>query len=370
MTESIDPYHKWLGIPPELQPPNHYRLLGIDDFEDDREVIERAADRQMAHIRTYQAGQHVAASQKILNEITGAKLCLLSREKKRSYDAELRAHKAERAAASERSVPAAKPHAPASSSRGASIKVEPDPQESATNIRPAPRSRLARHSVQGWRHPAILAAAGASSLLVLLLVMVLSGSDGGSPDLANDDSARGPGLIEPNPPPAPGAPDPSVPETFDPNIDPSDKTVRAASLPGVVIDNKDGIDIGNWRIRSPKGERFVGSDYFIDNGSGGGDVAVRFALPVTLAPGWYEVRISYPSGADRASNLKVEVGAADGVEIVTVNQRQAPEIDGLFHSLGRYRFDRNGRNSVVITNDGADGTVVVDAVQFVPTEAP
>ena len=25
----MDPYHVWLGIPPEEQPPNHYRLLGI-----------------------------------------------------------------------------------------------------------------------------------------------------------------------------------------------------------------------------------------------------------------------------------------------------------------------------------------------------
>lgn len=23
----FDPYHKWLGIPPKDQPPNHYRLL-------------------------------------------------------------------------------------------------------------------------------------------------------------------------------------------------------------------------------------------------------------------------------------------------------------------------------------------------------
>ena len=26
--EAIDPYHKWLGIPPHEQPANHYRLLG------------------------------------------------------------------------------------------------------------------------------------------------------------------------------------------------------------------------------------------------------------------------------------------------------------------------------------------------------
>ena len=36
----FDPYHKWLGIPPKDQPPNHYRLLGVDLFESDPDVID------------------------------------------------------------------------------------------------------------------------------------------------------------------------------------------------------------------------------------------------------------------------------------------------------------------------------------------
>ena len=39
MTATFDPYHAWLGIPPKDQPPNHYRLLGIELFEQDTEVI-------------------------------------------------------------------------------------------------------------------------------------------------------------------------------------------------------------------------------------------------------------------------------------------------------------------------------------------
>ncbi len=45
-TESFDPYHRWLGIPAKHQPPDHYRLLGIEQFEPDAEVIRDAADRQ------------------------------------------------------------------------------------------------------------------------------------------------------------------------------------------------------------------------------------------------------------------------------------------------------------------------------------
>jgi hypothetical protein len=86
----FDVYHRWLGIPPEEQPPDHYRLLGIPRFETDVEVIRDAAARQMAHVRTYHLGEHAELSQKILNELGTAKACLLNPRKKAAYDAKLR----------------------------------------------------------------------------------------------------------------------------------------------------------------------------------------------------------------------------------------------------------------------------------------
>jgi hypothetical protein len=37
--EKIDPYHLWLGIPRERQPPNHYTLLGVELFERQAEAF-------------------------------------------------------------------------------------------------------------------------------------------------------------------------------------------------------------------------------------------------------------------------------------------------------------------------------------------
>ena len=91
MASGFDPYYKWLGIPPEEQPPNHYRLLGLRLFESDPEVIEAASDQRMAHLRTYQTGQYSAFSQKLLNEVAAARVCLLSQERRARYDAALRA---------------------------------------------------------------------------------------------------------------------------------------------------------------------------------------------------------------------------------------------------------------------------------------
>ena len=85
-TEQFDPYRKWLGIPPKDQPAHHYRLLGIPVFESDPDVIQNAADRQMAHLRNFQRGKNAADSQKIINELAAAKVCLLTEAKKSEYD--------------------------------------------------------------------------------------------------------------------------------------------------------------------------------------------------------------------------------------------------------------------------------------------
>ncbi len=91
MAEAFDAYYVWLGIGPEEQPAHHYRLLGIRLFEPNPEVIDSAADRQMAHLRTFQQGRNAALSQRMLNEVSAARVCLLNPATKAAYDAQLRA---------------------------------------------------------------------------------------------------------------------------------------------------------------------------------------------------------------------------------------------------------------------------------------
>jgi hypothetical protein len=85
----FDPYYVWLGIPPKHQPADHYRLLGLERFESDPRVIESAADRQMAHVKTFQTGKNSADSQQVLNHLAQARNCLLSPQKT-DYDRRLR----------------------------------------------------------------------------------------------------------------------------------------------------------------------------------------------------------------------------------------------------------------------------------------
>ncbi len=89
MLKEFDPYHKWLAIPPDKQPPNHYQLLGVEELESDPDVIDSAADQRMSHLRSCQSGKNAELSQRLLNEISTARITLLNAEKKAVYDEQL-----------------------------------------------------------------------------------------------------------------------------------------------------------------------------------------------------------------------------------------------------------------------------------------
>jgi pSer/pThr/pTyr-binding forkhead associated (FHA) protein len=65
--------------------------LGIPLWESDPQVIVMAAQRQMAHVKTFSIGAHSERSQQILNELARAKICLLNPMRRALYDAALRA---------------------------------------------------------------------------------------------------------------------------------------------------------------------------------------------------------------------------------------------------------------------------------------
>ncbi|MEK6233957.1 MAG: hypothetical protein N2C14_04535, partial [Planctomycetales bacterium] len=94
MTDAFDPHYEWLGIRPEERPITHYRLLGIANQEDNLNVIQEAADRQMAHLKSHQAGKYSKQSQQLLNEVAKACQTLLQPESKKAYDQQLKSSSA------------------------------------------------------------------------------------------------------------------------------------------------------------------------------------------------------------------------------------------------------------------------------------
>lgn len=86
----FDPLHKWLGIPPDQQPPDHYRLLGITRFESDVDVIHAAADKQLAFLHDLTNGPEADAAEELSNQVSAARVILVNTSKREAYDLQLK----------------------------------------------------------------------------------------------------------------------------------------------------------------------------------------------------------------------------------------------------------------------------------------
>ena len=82
----------------------------------------------------------------------------------------------------------------------------------------------------------------------------------------------------------------------------------------------------------------------------------------------YEVRLAYSANPNRATNAAVTVHHADGVHRAAINQKKPPTIKRAFVSLGTFAFQTDEPAAVVVSNEGADGYVIADAVQFLPAK--
>ncbi|MEQ1854692.1 MAG: hypothetical protein ABMA01_24250 [Chthoniobacteraceae bacterium] len=59
---------------------------------------------------------------------------------------------------------------------------------------------------------------------------------------------------------------------------------------------------------------------------------------------------------------------AGGEQRILVNQKLPPTGDGPFHTLGEFEFAAGTEGWVEIGNEGTDGHVIIDAVQWLPVE--
>ena len=90
MSETFDPYLEWLGIRRNRSGVNHYRLLGLEPFESDVQVIANAAQRQISHVKTVADKERESVGKKLIAELMGARDCLLDSELKLAYDRKLK----------------------------------------------------------------------------------------------------------------------------------------------------------------------------------------------------------------------------------------------------------------------------------------
>jgi len=142
-------------------------------------------------------------------------------------------------------------------------------------------------------------------------------------------------------------------------IDP--KTLR-----GVAVDDEQA-DRTGFEAKSSAVGPFVGVGYRHDGGTKDGKQSATYTPDLPKA-GKYEVRVSYSPNPNRATNVPVTVVHAGGITADKVNQQKPPPISETFVSLGTFEFEKGKKGRVVISNEGVDGYVVIDAVVFLPKE--
>ncbi len=142
--------------------------------------------------------------------------------------------------------------------------------------------------------------------------------------------------------------------------------LTSASLPGIVIDDGAARFDGEW-TPSTSAAVFIDAGYRHDGFTEGGVREVKRAVFEGTLPaeGEYEVAISYPPNGNRASKVKVTIQAAEGEKVATLDQRSNKGDKAGFVSIGVHHF-KKGVAMVTVSNEGADGFVVVDAVRFLP----
>ncbi|TDU81749.1 FAD dependent oxidoreductase [Prosthecobacter fusiformis] len=137
--------------------------------------------------------------------------------------------------------------------------------------------------------------------------------------------------------------------------------IRSSKLPGIAQDDKAAETTGKW-TSSSYGTPVDGFS-LNDGNANKGQMSVVYTLKVPT-DGRYEVRVSYVTATNRASNVPVTIQHSEGSETVLVNQKQQPAIDSLFTSLGTFNFSADKPAIITITNKDTDGIVGADAVQL------
>jgi hypothetical protein len=334
--DTFDPYRDWLGIAPHELPADHYRLLGLKRFEADAGRIAAAADERMALVRSFQVGPRRAFTQKLLNELSAARVCLLSAATKATYDASLHDRGVSRAGlqpAVDLRAPAAPPVQP------------PPPPERQVKIdsgeQPATLKDIAPPAP--WWRPLV------SMLAMALLVLA---------------AAIGWGIYQAIRPPS-GIPVPEAPTSM-----PEPEVVPEPLPPQAVVQVQEGsreINLapatamlqGNVELRPAGTEEILG-------GFTTASAAAQWQFQL-FVPGFFALELQYATAAEvEAASLVVEVAGATKL----LDLRPTGGLDQFHTDTFTFALPKSGQHSLLLkpADSIAGEGLILKSVRLVPVD--
>lgn len=140
--------------------------------------------------------------------------------------------------------------------------------------------------------------------------------------------------------------------------------VLPSSLPGIVLDDVDGKKTGAWQESTRADLRRLGPGYLHDGNTDKGRISISFT-PDLPRGGDYEVILIASPDANRASNAPLTL-TVEGREPVTLRLNLKETAGNGFRSLGRFPLPAGKKTTVTLSNEGTDGYVIADGIQFLP----
>jgi hypothetical protein len=158
-----------------------------------------------------------------------------------------------------------------------------------------------------------------------------------------------------------------LPEISD--VPPSDGSISAKSLPGIVLDDSQAKLTGNWsrstnfKPHIESGYVFSGEKGSTSKGDGKATATFRFQVPKS---GRYQLLMAYSAHETRAKNVPVSVSSGSQHKDFVVDQTVSLPKDKHFRPIGTVELAADTEATIQITNSNTVGFVILDALQLLP----
>jgi hypothetical protein len=148
-------------------------------------------------------------------------------------------------------------------------------------------------------------------------------------------------------------PEPAAPMSLDPR-----------SLPGIVLDDSQAELKGTWN-RSSNFKPHIGTGYRHDDRRADGQSTATFRFKAPKS-GQYELRMAYSAHETRATKVPLTIQSGGHQTVLTVDQTRALPAGASFRSIGTIQLTGGVETTIILSNTGTDGFVILDALQLLP----
>lgn len=147
----------------------------------------------------------------------------------------------------------------------------------------------------------------------------------------------------------------------------SSNPLADGSTAEILVDNEDeGVIVtGEWETQNRGG---YGPSFLIDASKGSSTKTVRFS-PKIIENGSYDVYVYFSKTQEASSKTSISISDGKTEKKIVVKEadiRVEGQTSGEWVPIGSYSLEEGSQPYVMVSNEGADGTVVADAVLWVP----